>query len=284
MWHRRAVEQRSGFTETAGGEQSGRTPRLTGGGRDVQRGSAEVICLKERNFAMLKTDLIFRNPLRLLGHESEDIVAEGEFGAVLAGAGVGKTAFVVQLALDSALRNRHVLHVSMNEPITKVSVWYKEVFSLLAQQYKIDQMNALWDSMLPYRFIMTFKVEGFSVPKLQERLTDLMAQQIFDPQMIIIDGMPFSESVRASLSDLKAFIRNNSMSAWFSVRTHRHEPAGPEGLPFCLSPVADMFDVIIRLQPEGEDVHIDVLKGKRPSGQAGLLRLDPSTMLIKTSY
>jgi hypothetical protein len=231
---------------------------------------------------MLKTDLIFRNPLRLLGHESEDILAAGEFGAVLARAGVGKTAFVVQLALDSALRNRHVLHVSMNEPITKVSVWYKEVFSLLARQYKIDQMDALWDSMLPYRFIMTFKVEGFSVPKLRERLTDLMTQQIFVPRMIIIDGMPFSDSIRASLSDLSAFIQNNSMSAWFSVRTHRHEPPGPEGMPSCFSPVADMFDVVIRLQSEGEDIHVEVLKGKKPAGEAARLQLDPSTMLIRS--
>ncbi|MBW2600630.1 MAG: cytoplasmic protein, partial [Deltaproteobacteria bacterium] len=43
---------------------------------------------------MLKKDLILRNPLRLIGYEGDDILSDGQFGAVLARAGVGKTAFL----------------------------------------------------------------------------------------------------------------------------------------------------------------------------------------------
>ena len=32
-----------------------------------------IVYLKERNFNMLKKDLILRNPLRLIGYETEDI-------------------------------------------------------------------------------------------------------------------------------------------------------------------------------------------------------------------
>jgi hypothetical protein len=60
-------------------------------------------------------------------------------------------------------------------------------------------MDQLWDAILPHRFIMTFKVEGFSVPKLEERLTDLTEQGIFFPNMIILDGLPFTENVRSLL-------------------------------------------------------------------------------------
>ena len=52
---------------------------------------------------------------------------------------------------------------------------------------------------------MTFKVEGFSVPKLEERLADLTEQNIFSPDMIVIDGFPFDDDVEASLKQLKAF-------------------------------------------------------------------------------
>ena len=49
---------------------------------------------------MLKKELILRNPLRQLGFETEDILPAGAIGAVLAHAGVGKTALLVQLALN----------------------------------------------------------------------------------------------------------------------------------------------------------------------------------------
>ena len=147
---------------------------------------------------MLKKDLIMRNPLRVMGYENDDILNAGEFGAVLARAGVGKTAFLVQLSLNALLRGKNVLHISLIDPVNKVSLWYQEVFSLIANQYKVDQIDQLWDSLLPHRFIMTFRVEGFSVPKLEERLSDLMEQNIFMPQMMIVDGFPFDESVHSS--------------------------------------------------------------------------------------
>ena len=73
-----------------------------GEAKDSQRSRqpAGVIHIKERYFTMLKKDLILRNPLRVMGHENDDILDTGQFGAVLARAGVGKTAFLVQLSLS----------------------------------------------------------------------------------------------------------------------------------------------------------------------------------------
>ncbi len=79
---------------------------------------------------MLKKDLTLRNPIRLLGKENQDILPKGGFGAVLARAGVGKTAIMVQLSLETLLRGKNVLHVSLSDPVNKVSLWYKEVFHI----------------------------------------------------------------------------------------------------------------------------------------------------------
>lgn len=138
---------------------------------------------------MLTNDLILRNPLRLLGHENDDIIPPGGFGAVLARAGIGKTALVVQIALNSLLREKNVLHISLKEPIGKVNLRYQEVLDGMAQQYQLAHIEQLWDTVVHHRFIMTFQVEGFSVPKLEERLTDLTTQHIFNPQVIILDGV-----------------------------------------------------------------------------------------------
>ncbi len=230
---------------------------------------------------MLKQELILRNPLRYLGFESEDILAPGEFGAVLAHAGVGKTALLVQLALNGMLRSRNVLHVSLNDPVNKVTLWYGELFHHLADQYAAPQVKKLWDSVLPHRFIMTFRVESFSVPKLEERLNDLTEQGIFKPEMMIIDGLHCDVSLRPALVALKALAVKNGMHVWFTVHTHRHEKPGQDGLPASFLPVADLFDLVLELQTEHADIHIKPLKSAASAVPAAALLLDPSTMLIK---
>ena len=261
---------------------AGHTPPST---RRSASGSrrARVINLKERNLNMLKHDLILRNPLRLMGSENEAIVPEGGFGAVVARAGVGKTALIVQVALNSMLQQKNVLHVSLDDPVDKVSLWYKEVLNSLAHQYHVRQLKELWESIQIHRFIMTFKVEGFSVPKLEERVRDLTEQEIFNPHMVIIDGLPFDERLRTPLEGLKAFSENNRLHLWFTVTTHRHEAPAESGLPVQLEPVADLFDTVIQLQPEGNRIHIGRLKGGPETGTSGIQLLDPATMLIQDS-
>jgi len=230
---------------------------------------------------MLKNELIFRNPLRLMGHKAEDILHSGGFGAVLARAGLGKTAILVQLALDSLLRSRNVLHISLDDPVKKVCLWYEEVFRNIVDQYNFRQTEQLWETIVSNRLIMTFKVDSFSVPKLEERLTDLIEQKIFLPQVILIDGLPFDKDIRKSLTELKKLAENSSMHVWFTVRTHRHDEPGPDGMPASLLHLSDLFDIIIQLQPEGKKIHVKALKGKPAACDCPELLLDPSTMLVK---
>ena len=233
---------------------------------------------------MLIKDLILRNPLRLMQSDSNgDTLGPGGFGAVLARAGVGKTALLVQLALNSMLEKRNVLHISLQDPVNKVSLWYTEVFHHIAQQYAVSQANELWDALLPHRFIMTFRVEGFTVPKLEERVDDLSEQGIFTPHMIIIDGFPFEQKVGTALSELKEMAGRRGCHVWFTVRTHRHEAPEDSGLPRQMTDIVDMFDIVLQLQPEGKDVHIKALKGTDAQPDASELFLDPATMLITNS-
>jgi hypothetical protein len=231
---------------------------------------------------MLKQDLNLRNPLRLLGKSTDAVLTEGGFGAVLARAGVGKTALTVQIAMNSLLTDQKVLHISLNDPVDKVTLWYKEVFTLLAAQYNAVQINQLWQTVVPHRLIMTFKVDRFTVPKLEERLEDLSAQNIFLPNMMIIDGMPFDDNVRPQLMEIQTLARRLNVHVWFTVQTHRHEQPAPDGMPPQLKNLPELFDVILHLKPQGNKIHIHALKGSTADPQKLPLRLDPSTMLIQT--
>ena len=242
---------------------------------------ARVIYIEERkNLIMLKKDIIRRNPLRLMGYENDDILKAGGFGAVLARAGVGKTAFMVQLALDKLLRDKNVLHVSLSEPVEKVCLWYEEVFKNIAFQCNIKKLDHFWEAILPNRFIMTFKVDGFSVPKLAERISDVTEQGIFMPQMVLIDGLSFELWERDTMLQLKQFAKEQNMAVWFTVRTHRDEKAGSKGLPLFLENLADLYEVIFELQPDGKEIHVKALKGGPDESLYRSLVLEPSTMLI----
>lgn len=243
--------------------------------------SAALIFIKERYFAMLKTDLILRNPVQFLGGQSEDVLAPGQFGGILARAGVGKTALMVQMALNAMLHERKVLHVSLNQPVNKTNLWYLEVFGHLARQFNVPQPELLWESLLLHRFIMTFRTEGFSVPKLEERLTDLVEQKIFVPRMLIVDGLSFDEPLRDALAGLKHYARLNGLSVWFTIRTHRHEDPGPGGIPKQLADVEDLFDLALQLVPVGEQIHVNPVKGLTLPAEHAHLVLDPATMLVR---
>jgi hypothetical protein len=222
---------------------------------------------------MLEKGFILRHPLgRLTGDENEEILPEGGFGAIIARAGVGKTALLIQLAIHSLLCGKKVLHISLNDPVKKVGLWYKEVYRNIAFKYNVPGQEQLFEDMLPHRFIMTFEVEGFSVPKLVERLTDLMEQSIFRPNLIYIDGLPFDNTQIGPLSDLKEFVKKNSLKAWFTVRVHKDERPGA---------VENLFERVILIQSEGRGIYLRSVKGGKPGTDAAGVLLDPTTMLIQ---
>ncbi|MFC1887134.1 cytoplasmic protein [Thermodesulfobacteriota bacterium] len=210
---------------------------------------------------MLGKDLILKNPLKRLAYKSEDILSNGGFGAILARAGVGKTALMVQFALNALLKRQNVLHVSLNDSVSKVSLWYDEVLRNMATHYQTDQIQLLKDHILKHRLIMTFKAADFNVQKFEERLTDLKEQRIFFPNMILVDGLIFDEAVKKTLFRLGAHAKSNAIRVWFAVRTHRHERPALNGIPTQLAEIDDLFEMVIQLNPEGKDVRLKVLKG-----------------------
>jgi hypothetical protein len=230
---------------------------------------------------MLKKEMIYRNPLVNLGYEDEDILPKGGMGAVIAHAGVGKTALLVQLAINMMLREKSILHVSLQDAVSKVDVWYHELFQNIAANFDAAEIKDYWDRIQQYRFIMTFRVESFSVPTLEERLTDLMQQNIFKPHTVIIDGLKFDEAGRGQLVLLKELAKKYAMRIWFTVHAHRHETPADNCLPVSFLHVADLFDVIVQMEAKAEDIYIKALKGKSSNAKPHILLLDPATMLIK---
>ena len=226
--------------------------------------------------------LMLRDPLKMIGNNAGKNIEKGGFAAILARAGVGKTALLVQLALHAMVNGKNVLHISTEDPVDKVNLWYQEVFNRLTQSGSAPQGEKLWDQLLYKRFIMTFETETFNLDKLQKRISELMANGIFQPNLIMIDGFAFDENSRPQLNGLKDLAADSEMVFWFTVRTHRDEPVDTSGLAASFAPFAGLFDMMLQLYPDKNRVYLKHLPhaDDPEAGQGNHLYLDPATLLV----
>jgi hypothetical protein len=244
----------------------------------------ELILLKERNLNMLRKELSLKNPLQsLISEDTPLLPPAGGFGAITARAGVGKTALLVQLALNHMLSKANVLHVGLNEPVDKVRLWYRSQYKSLTTSIATPQANLLWDEIQPHRLIMSFKAKGFNIAKLKDGLTDLIDQDIFKPTIIIIDGYYFGDSSQKELTELKSYATSLNAAIWFTVPFHRHEDLSTNGVPPAIETSADLFEVIIQLQPESDHISVKLLRGGNQTLMADTLQLDSTTMLLTSN-
>jgi KaiC/GvpD/RAD55 family RecA-like ATPase len=233
---------------------------------------------------MAKKDLVMKNPLRVLGLEKKVKEKGAGMGLVIARAGLGKTAILVQIALDSMLWGDKVLHVSIGESFDKTRAWYDDILDLMAADEKNDNFQTTVTEIMANRMIMTFKENSFNQAKLEERLDDLVQQNIYKPVCLIIDGYDFQKGDRAALQEFKEFmVRRGLKMIWFSATTHRDDDRkSPVGVPAPCHDIDDLFDVALLIAPKEDAIDLKILKcvgGVIDSGTS--LTLDPSTMLIR---
>lgn len=238
--------------------------------------------LHHKVFHMLKKELILKDPLNFLGYETDDLIQKGNFGAVMSRAGVGKTAFLVQIGISGMLKDNRVLHVGIQDPVDKVNLWYQEMFTNLTQGHETKKVRELWESLLNLRFIMTFETETFDFMKLIARIDELVAQHIFIPQVMILDGLSIDTANPSELKHFKEYARTKNFMVWFSIRSHRHHADDPLGiLKQWEGGNPNLFEMVIQLLPDKDKILVKRLAPDGEIQERPPLFLDPSTMMIK---
>ena len=234
---------------------------------------------------MSKQELIEKNPLRILSSKAQATGACQRMGLVMARAGVGKTAILVQIALNSILHGSQVVHVSIGQSLDKTKAWYDDIFKDIVTGLQLEKASETREEMMRHRMIMTFNASTFSPPKLEERLNDLLYQNIFQPACLIIDGFDFTRADRQVLHDLRELMNTMNLDIWFSATTHRDDDrVSAEGVPAPCHEVGDLFDTVILIQPvaEKESALLNIIKDTTGCAEKGkTLNLDTSTLMIK---
>jgi hypothetical protein len=203
-------------------------------------------------------------------------------GLIMARAGLGKTAILVQIAMDAMLRGQKVLHVSIGEGLEKAKAWYEDVFKYISEGFHLENAAEVESELMRNRMIMTFKEAVFSRPKLEERLNDLVYQNIFRPDIVVIDGYDFAQSDYDSVMDLKEMMAAMNVQGWFSSLRHREDNRmSAAGVPAPCHEVDGLFDTVILLQPEKDTILLNIIKDEYDGAAGKILNLDPSTMMVQ---
>ncbi|MCX5865518.1 MAG: hypothetical protein NTW42_10715 [Deltaproteobacteria bacterium] len=230
---------------------------------------------------MLKKDLIEKNPIRHLKGES-DAKESSRMGLVMAQAGAGKTALLVQIALDSLLNDKQVVHVSVGQSLDKTKLWYDDMFKDIAEGCKLENAGEIHDAIMRNRMIITFNESKFSLAKLEERLHDLVQQNVIKPSCMVVDGFDFVKTERTVLEGLREMAKAMDLQIWFSAVCS--DEATTAGVPAPCKGMEDLFNTVVLLQPvpQSDCLELKIIKGSAAVSKCGkLLKLDPQTLMIR---
>ena len=221
-----------------------------------------------------------RSPLRLLEKGLHGGLGPGNLGVVIAGHGVGKTSFLVGVAVDELLRDGRVLHVSCSHPVTHVRAHYDVVFEELAQQKHLENVAAIHREIDRHRSIRVYPPNTLTPEKLRDAVK-LEAETGGAPTLIVLEGLDLTTQSRGDVEDLRSLARELEAEIWLEATCdHERQVTVPDGV----AALDGELSVILALEPGDEAVRLRALKDHDNPNLSDLhVALDPSTLLLVRS-
>jgi hypothetical protein len=230
---------------------------------------------------MYRRFLTARSPLRLLEKGLHGGLGQGNLGLVLAGAGVGKTSFLVGVALDELLREKPVLHVALDHNVQHVRDHYDTVFEELANTTHLDEHHvAARASLDRLRRIRVYPHGSFDAKRLREALA-LEAELGLRPELVVVDGLDVAHRTPAEIEEWAIAARDAGVEVWMAATVPGERV---DALPAELQPLARNFGVILALEPGDGAVQLRALKDHDSQDVSALhVALDPKSLLLVRS-
>lgn len=211
---------------------------------------------------MYRKEVNAQSPLRILEKSIRGGLGKGNLGVVLAPAGVGKSACLVQIGLDDLMREKSVLHVAIGQTVEHVAAWYDVLFDDLADQVALSDRAGVRESIGHRRVIRAFGDKAFTAARLDEALAQLEATVKHEPSAILVDGFDWTgPGCTAAVQALKAAAQRVGAELWMTAQTPRgYDVSAPRTLAPPCEPCSALIDVGLFLQPLGSHVAVRLVK------------------------
>jgi hypothetical protein len=223
-----------------------------------------------------------RSPLRIFERSIHGGLGRGNLGVVCSSPGVGKTAFLVGIALDYVMRERQVLHVGLDQPVERIRNYYDEIFSEMARSEELEDVGEVRLKIERHRRIHTYVEHTFTVENLRKTLAFLRSHTELDPDLMIVDGFSWDEATAGDLEALRTIAGEQEAELWLSARTPRGGASThPKGYPDSVARFEGLINVMVQLRTTDGTVHLRLLKDHdNPEPGTITLDLDPTTLLL----
>ena len=221
-----------------------------------------------------------RSPLRLLEKGLHGGLGAGNLGVVIAGHGVGKTSFLVGVAVDELLREGRVLHVSCSHPVQHVRAHYDTVYEELAQSKHLEDLGSIHGEIDRNRSIRVYPPNTLTPGKLRDAVK-LAREAGAVPSLIVLEGLDITLLHRADVEDLRSLAQELPAEIWLEANSDKERavavPSGMRGFE-------DLITVILALEPGQDVVRLRALKDHANPDVSDLhVSLDPRTLLLVRS-
>ncbi len=210
---------------------------------------------------MIRQEAILRSPLRILDRSIRGGLGKGHLGVIMAPAGVGKSACLVQIGLDALLRDRPVLHVAVGQALEHVSARYDALFDELAERVDLRDRRGVRESVARRRLIWSSLDGAFGARTFDEALSAFQMHLRRDPSTVLVDGFQWEEpGASATVAAVKASAARVGAELWMTARDAQGRGvAGPRSSPLS-DECAALVDIGVFLEPHGRYARLTLVK------------------------
>jgi len=171
---------------------------------------------------MVEKSMMERSPVRIFERAIGGGLGEGKLGVVLSRHGVGKTGFLIGLAVDQLLQGKKVLYISTKESVEHINNFFDQIFHAMAASLDLDQIPQKQLRMERNRYIHVYNRDSFSLDKLEQSVAFLKDAAGFVPDMVILDGTPrFENTEKWEIQGVKKMAAEWGAEIWTSSNIHR---------------------------------------------------------------
>lgn len=223
-----------------------------------------------------------RSPRKLLERDGHPGPGPGHLALVMARAGMGKTAFLVDIGIDALLAGQRVLHISLDNTVERVRTRYDDVLTeMLRSEKKLEHWASIQLDVERRRHIQTYAGHVFSADRLRESLRILREHMHFEPKVIVMDELYLDDNDTEIVGALKEVAGEVGAELWLACQTFREAPASEGHLPAPADQFEDLVDMAFRLDPHESKVRLHILKDREKLLDEDLhILLDPQTQLL----